>query len=69
MTLWHRQNENIDLSGLGIEVDISGRVQSLRLARKEVAEYEYDREYEYVSDLRCGAALEPDERTHRAKGG
>ncbi len=53
LMLSHRLTDEVDLSGLQIDLDISGRVRPLRLAHAEV-ENQYRRNYEYVSELRCG---------------
>ena len=53
LTLSHRLTDEVNLTGLEIHLDVSGRVQRLSLNRDEV-ENRYSRSYEYMADLRCG---------------
>lgn len=58
LVISHKTKDNIDLSTLKIDVDISGTVHPLRLTQKDEPRFTSSIEYEYTADLRCGEIVD-----------
>ena len=54
LTLSHGKDIKMDLSGLKVTLELSGRVHPVRFQRKTKPKYEYGLSYEYGADVRCG---------------